>query len=41
MVKDPHEMKNLYADPGHAKVVAELKKELARLRKQYRDEDSV
>jgi arylsulfatase A-like enzyme len=41
MVKDPHEMNSLYADPGHAKVVHELKAELAKLRKQYRDEDSV
>jgi arylsulfatase A-like enzyme len=41
MVRDPREMKSLYNDPGHAKVVADLKKELARLRKQYRDEDPV
>jgi arylsulfatase A-like enzyme len=41
MVRDPHEMNNLYADPGHEKVVRELKAELAKLRKQYRDEDSV
>lgn len=41
MHKDPHEMNNLYGDPKHEKTVAELKKELARLRKVYRDEDSV
>ena len=41
MAKDPHEMNNLYGDPRHEKVVRDLKQELARLRKQYRDEDSV
>lgn len=41
MVKDPHEMKNLYGDPAYEKVVRDLKAELTRLRKQYRDVDSV
>jgi arylsulfatase A-like enzyme len=41
MRKDPHEMKNVYGDPSNEKVVTELKKELARLRKVYRDEDGV
>jgi arylsulfatase A-like enzyme len=39
--KDPREMRNVYAEPGNAKVVATLKTELGRLRKQYRDEDAV
>jgi arylsulfatase A-like enzyme len=30
--KDPHEVRNFYADPAYADVVQELKKELARLR---------
>jgi arylsulfatase A-like enzyme len=38
---DPHEMNNLYGDPKHEKTVAELKRELDRLRKLYRDQDSV
>jgi len=41
MKNDPHEMNNLYADPAHAKTVGELKKELAHLRKVYKDEDGV
>jgi arylsulfatase A-like enzyme len=32
---DPNEMKNLYNDPNYKKVIADLKKELLRLRKQY------
>ncbi len=38
--KDPREMKSVYADPAYADVVAELKAELQRLRKQYKDDDS-
>jgi arylsulfatase A-like enzyme len=34
---DPHELRNLYGDPAHAQLTAELKSELARLRTQYRD----
>jgi arylsulfatase A-like enzyme len=34
--KDPDELRNVYADPGHAGTVAELKKELDRLRTLYR-----
>jgi arylsulfatase A-like enzyme len=41
MTRDPHEMNSLYSDPKHAKIVAGLKQELARLRQYYRDEDSV
>jgi hypothetical protein len=36
---DPREMKNLYSDPGRAGVVAELKAELARLRRELDDRD--
>ncbi len=32
--EDPHEMRNVYADPAYADVVAELKTELKRLRRQ-------
>ena len=41
LVSDPQEMKNLYNDPKHAGTVKQLKAELAALRKQYKDEDSV
>jgi arylsulfatase A-like enzyme len=41
LIRDPREMKSVYDDPKNAKVVADLKKELARLRKLYKDEDSV
>jgi arylsulfatase A-like enzyme len=37
--KDPHELKNVYADPAYAPVVKELKEELARLKTLYKDED--
>ncbi|NOT62512.1 MAG: sulfatase [Acidobacteria bacterium] len=37
--KDPREMRNLYNDPAYAKTVEELKKELQRLKQQYKDED--
>lgn len=37
--KDPREMKNVYADPEYAPVVAELKTELKRLQKQYQVPD--
>ena len=36
---DPHEMKNIVSDPKNAKLVAELKTELARLRKELDDRD--
>jgi len=36
LVKDPHELKNSYADPSYSKVVKELKIELSRLRRQYK-----
>ena len=34
---DPQEMRNVYADPAYAQVVAELKAQLAQLRLQYQD----
>jgi len=39
--KDPREMKSVYDDPAYASVVEELKVELGRLRKQYKDDDMV
>lgn len=35
--KDPREMKNLYGDPAYAKITADLKKELERLRDYYQE----
>ncbi|MEN9285270.1 MAG: hypothetical protein RLZZ179_2763 [Verrucomicrobiota bacterium] len=39
LVRDPDEMKNIYDDPAAATVREELKAELMRLKKEYRDED--
>ena len=40
--KDPDEMHSIYDDPAYAKVQAKLKKELKRLRKQYKvTEDTI
>jgi len=39
--KDPREMKSVYHDPAYAEVVGEMKAELARLKKYYRDDDTV
>jgi len=36
--KDPYEMNSVYEDPDYAEVVNELKSELRRLRKEFRDE---
>ncbi len=36
--KDPHEMKNLYADAAHAEIVKKLKDEIDRLKKELKDE---
>jgi arylsulfatase A-like enzyme len=36
---DPHELKNLYADPAQAETVKRLKDELYRLKKELKDED--
>lgn len=35
--KDPYEMNNVYADPAYAQTVKELKVELERLRKEFKD----
>ena len=37
--KDPHELKNIYDDPGYGDVVKELKAELTRLKKELGDTD--
>ncbi|UCF13930.1 MAG: DUF4976 domain-containing protein, partial [Phycisphaerales bacterium] len=37
LAKDPREMKNVYADASYADVVRELKAELKRLRRKYKD----
>ncbi len=36
--KDPHEMRNVLADPAYADIVKDLKAELKRLRKKYKDD---
>lgn len=37
--KDPNELRNIYNDPENGKLVAELKGELARLKKEFQDND--
>ena len=37
--KDPHEMRNVYADPAYAATVGELKAQLVRLKAQFGDTD--
>ena len=37
--KDPHELHNLYNDPASAELVAKLKRELYRLKKEAKDDD--
>ena len=39
LVADPQEMRNIYADPKAQKMVAQLKQELSRLRKELKDDD--
>lgn len=39
--KDPKEMKNLYDDPGSAKIVAMLKERLKALQVKYKDEEAL
>jgi arylsulfatase A-like enzyme len=39
LVKDPEEVRNVYSDPAQADVVAKLKAEIHRLKKDLRDED--
>ncbi len=36
---DPNELNNVYSDPSHAATIVELKNELERLRRQYKDTD--
>lgn len=36
--KDPHELMSVYDDPAYAMVVADMKKELQRLKDQYKDD---
>ena len=39
LVADPYELHNLYGQPGHEQITAELKTELLRLRKSLGDDD--
>ncbi len=39
LVKDPRELRNVYNDAAYAPVVAQLKRELYRLKKEVKDED--
>ena len=39
LVRDPHELHNLYGQPGHDEVTRSLKAELQRLKQAVRDED--
>ncbi len=39
LIHDPHELHNIYEDPASAGVVADLKKELCRLKKEVQDND--
>ena len=39
LVKDPNEMRNIYADPAAKEVLAGLKTELLRLKKELKDDD--
>ena len=38
---DPNELKSVYSDPAYVEVVADMKTELTRIRKQYKDDGSV
>ena len=39
LVKDPDELHNLYNDPAQKEVIAKLKTELYRLKKELKDDD--
>jgi arylsulfatase A-like enzyme len=41
LVNDPYELHNLYAEPGQAQLTATLKAELARLKREVRDDDQL
>jgi arylsulfatase A-like enzyme len=38
--KDPHEIKNLYGEPGYEKIIKHLKEKLNQLVKQYQDDEA-
>ena len=40
MQNDPTEMHNIYHDPAHQNLIAQLKKELLQLKEKYEDEES-
>jgi phage terminase Nu1 subunit (DNA packaging protein) len=39
MIKDPHELQNVYKDPTYQAVIPKLKAELLKLKQQYADTD--
>lgn len=39
LMADPHEMRNIYSDPGAQKIVAALKRQLTQLKKELKDND--
>jgi arylsulfatase A-like enzyme len=39
LTKDPHELKNVYADPAYAETMKTLKEEMYRLKKELKDEN--
>jgi arylsulfatase A-like enzyme len=41
LVNDPYELHNLYGEPGLEKVTASLKEQLARLKRELRDDDQL
>jgi arylsulfatase A-like enzyme len=41
LVNDPHELHNLYGEPGQESLTGNLKAELARLKRELRDEDQL
>jgi hypothetical protein len=41
LVNDPYELHNLYGEPGMEALTAELKAELARLKREARDDDQL
>jgi hypothetical protein len=41
LVKDPHELDNLYGEPGQESLTVTLKNELARLKKEARDDEQL
>ena len=38
---DPHELKNLYSDPAQTETIKQLKAQLAELKRQYKDDDTI